>query len=87
MGGRCRYFTLIRAGASDENIMLVIDNRLAMTVSVEEAERFVPFLADAIAVALGYTAHPRGEEEPVKLPQPRPVRMHGVGAVETETVA
>ena len=59
MGGRCRYFTLIRAGASDENIMLVIDNRLAMTVSVEEAERFVPFLADAIAVALGYGASAR----------------------------
>jgi hypothetical protein len=42
-------------GESDECVMLVIDNRLAATFSVDEAERFVPFLADAIAVALGYT--------------------------------
>jgi Transposase DDE domain len=75
-------------GDHDESVMLVIDNRLAMTVSVEEAERFVPFLADAVAVALGYTAHPRGDEEqPNRLPQPRPVRMHGIGAVESDDAA
>ena len=67
-------------GANDESVMLVIDSRLALTVSVEEAERFVPFLADAIAVALGYTAHPNEDaaHEPVKLPQPRPVRMNAL---------
>jgi hypothetical protein len=74
-------------GENDENVMLILDSRLAMTISVEEAERFVPFLADAIAVALGYTAHPRGDEEPNWLPQPRPVRMHGIGAVESEDAA
>jgi len=36
--------------------MLVLDRRLAAEFSVEEAERVVPFLADAIAVALG-TGH------------------------------
>jgi hypothetical protein len=46
-------------GENDESVMLILDNRLAITVSVEEAERFVPFLAGAIAVALGYTGcHP-----------------------------
>jgi len=74
-------------GANDENVMLILDQRIAITVSVEEAERFVPFLADAVAVALGYTAHPRRDEEPTRNPQPRPVRMHGIGAVETENAA
>ena len=73
-------------GEHDEKVMLVMDNRLALTVSVEEAERFVPFLADAIAVALGYTSHPNedAEHEPVKLPQPRPVRTHGIIATSDE---
>jgi hypothetical protein len=74
-------------GEQDENVMLILDGRLAMTVSVEEAERFVPFLADAIAVALGYTAHPKADEEPDWKPQPRPMRMHGIGAVTTEDAA
>ena len=67
----------------DEKVMLVIDGRLAKTFTVEEAERFVPFLADAIAVALGYTSHPDEDaEQPlVKQPQPRPVRMHSVAGL------
>lgn len=71
-------------GEHDENVMLVLDNRLAITLSVEEAERFVPFLADAVAIALGYTCHPKVDEEPNWKPQPRPVRMHGIGAVAAE---
>src|SRR5438034_8391022 len=74
-------------GAHDETVTLVIDNRLAATFTVEEAERFVPFLADAIAVALGYTCHPRGDVEFEQKPQPRPVRMNGIGAVATEDAA
>ena len=67
-------------GENDGQVMLVLDNRLAETFTVEEAERFVPFLADAVAIALGYTSHPNEDtEQPlVKQPQPRPVRMHGV---------
>ena len=74
-------------GDHDETITLVLDSRLALTLSVDEAERFVPFLADAIAVALGYTCHPRGDEEPNRLPQPRPMHMHAIGAVATEDAA
>jgi hypothetical protein len=75
------------SGEHDEKVMLVLDNRLAITVTVEEAERFVPFLADAIAVALGYTAHPRGDTEFERKAQPRPVRTNGIGAVATEDAA
>ncbi len=71
-------------GENDESVMIAVDNRIAITLSVEEAERFVPFLADAIAVALGYTCHPRTDEQPNRLPQPRPVRMHGIAAATTE---
>jgi hypothetical protein len=69
-------------GDHDESVMVVIDNRLAATFSVEEAERFVPFLADAIAVALGYTCHPSEDaaQPLVKQPQPRPVRMNSIAA-------
>jgi hypothetical protein len=74
-------------GENDESVMLAIDDRLAITITVDEAERFVPFLADAIAVALGYTAHPGSDEEPNWRPQPRPMRMRGIGAVTTEDAA
>ena len=75
-------------GDNDEHVMLILDSRLAITVSVDEAERFVPFLADAIAVALGYTCHPNEDtERPMKQPQPRPVRMHGIGAFSAEDAA
>jgi hypothetical protein len=69
-------------GANDNEIMLVIDHRLAETFTVAEAERFVPFLADAIAVALGYTCHPNGDEEPNWNPQPRPVRTNAIVAAQ-----
>jgi hypothetical protein len=67
-------------GEHDEQVTLVLDDRLAETFTVEEAERFVPFLADAIAIALGYTSHPDEDaEQPLmRQPQPRPVRMHGL---------
>ena len=66
--------------------MLVIDDRLATTFTVNEAERFVPFLADAIAEALGYPSHPTEDtvQLPDRKPQPRPVRMHQIAAVRSE---
>jgi hypothetical protein len=45
----------------EDRVMLVLDRRLGLELSAAEAERVVPFLADAISVALGYGAHPRGE--------------------------
>ena len=50
---------LVRQLVREEpGVMFVLDGRLAITVTGEEGERFVPFLADAIATALGYTCHP-----------------------------
>jgi hypothetical protein len=42
---------------------LWLDQRYALVLSAEEAERFVPFLANALAVALGYTSHPDAERD------------------------
>ncbi|HEX6752704.1 MAG TPA: hypothetical protein VF093_03855 [Solirubrobacterales bacterium] len=64
--------------AAEDRVSLVIDRRLATELSVEEAERVVPFVAHAISVALGYTCHPKGDREPLHKPQPRPVRSVGV---------
>jgi hypothetical protein len=63
--------------AAEDRITLVIDRRIAADFSVEEAERIVPFLADAVAVALGYGAHPRPDTpRPLeRAPYPRPERM------------
>jgi hypothetical protein len=64
----------------DGRAMLVLDGRLGLDLTTDEAERFVPFLADAISVALGYGAHPR-EDTPRPLeraPYPRPERVVNV---------
>lgn len=71
-------------GEADNEITLVLDHRIGETFTVEEAERFTPFLAHCIAVALGYTCWPNEDEEPNKLPHPRPVRMHSIAAVSSD---
>lgn len=61
----------------EDRVMLVLDRRLGAEFSVAEAERVVPFLADAISVALGYGAHP-DDDTPRPLeraPFPRPERV------------
>lgn len=61
----------------DTGIRVLLDDRMAIDLDAGEAERLLPFLADAIAVALGYGAHPRGEgpELPPKLPHRAPRRV------------
>jgi hypothetical protein len=44
-------------------VHLNLDRRLGLTLSAEEAERVVPFLADCIAVASGFTCHPEAGED------------------------
>ncbi len=59
-------------------VLLLLDHRFGLELTIEEAERVVPFLADCIAVACGYTAHPGRDG----LDEPRPshpmVRVHSV---------
>lgn len=43
---------------------LVLDRMHILTLSVQDAERVVPFIADAIAIGLGYSGHPLPGNEP-----------------------
>lgn len=55
---------LVDAQVSDDGrVLLVLDNRFTLELTLQEAERIVPFLADAMAVALGYDAHPNETDE------------------------
>jgi hypothetical protein len=71
--------------ASEDRVMLVLDDRLAANFSTDEAERFVPFLADAIAIASGYASHPEGDMDPIHSPRPRPTRTMDIASVEPGT--
>ena len=64
----------------EDRILLVVDQRLGAEFSVQEAERMIPFMADAIAVALGYGCHPgqHTEKLPAPLPPVRPRRVTSV---------
>ncbi len=61
----------------EDRIDLLLDGRFALELGTDEAERLVPFLADAIAVALGFASHPReGAEPPLdRIPHLRPQRV------------
>lgn len=48
-------------------VALHLDHRFSVDLSVADAERIVPFIADCIAVARGYASHPVVGEEPVLL--------------------
>lgn len=68
---------------AEDRISLVLDRRLGTELSVEEAERVLPFIADAISVALGYGAHPRGDMPlPEQTPHPSPRRVHEIVALQ-----
>ena len=55
-------------------LTLVLDSRFSLELSLADAERVVPFLANSIALALGFDAHPHADDEPplVRSPHPKP---------------
>jgi len=55
---------------NEDHIRLILDDRIGLDLSSAEAEKLMPFLADAIAVGLGYGAHPR--EDSMSLPERTP---------------
>jgi len=59
-----REVPFLRADLLDGGrIDLTLDRRFGLVLTAAEAERVVPFLAHAIAVASGYTAHPDAERD------------------------
>lgn len=79
-------------------IALLLDGRYSVDIDVAQAGALIPFIADCIAVALGYTCHPHAAEsldavlseagkraktgEP-KRSDPFP-HLHGITSVTTE---
>ena len=61
-------------------VHLTLDNRFGLDIAVADAEAVIPFIADCIAVAMGYTCHPAADEEPVRSVPFR--RQHGVESVK-----
>lgn len=56
-------------------VLLVLDARAGLELTIADAERVIPFIADAIAVASGYSCHPRDPSTPpASLPPTRPRR-------------
>ena len=49
--------------ANGGKIHLTLDQRYSLDISVADAETFIPWIADAIAVAMGYTCHRRAGTE------------------------
>lgn len=47
-------------------IALLLDGRYSVDIDVAQADALIPWIADAIAVALGFTCHPRRGKEPVR---------------------
>lgn len=67
---------------------VVLDDRFGIELTVSEAERVVPFIADAIAIALGYDAHPSADDStpPNRSPHPKPQRIMAVAGLDSDGV-
>jgi hypothetical protein len=51
------------------NVELSLDDRFGLVLDIAQAELVVPFLANAVAIAMGYASHP-GEGASVPRPHP-----------------
>lgn len=61
---------------------LTLDSRYGLEVPVQDVERVVPFIADCIAVAMGFTCHPQeGWDGPV----PRSPFMRRIALTSEDT--
>lgn len=60
-----------------DRVLVTLDRRLGVSLSAGEAERLLPFIADCIAVAQGYGAHPdRNSTSPLERGSyPKPERV------------
>jgi hypothetical protein len=66
-------------------VALTLDHRFDLDVSVADAERIVPWVADVIAVAMGYACFPRAYMGDDAINRKPPFsRLIGIGSVKTE---
>jgi len=57
-------------------VTIRLDDRFGLDLSIQEAERVLPFVAHSIAVTLGFACHPDGQmDEPKRLPTLGPRRV------------
>ncbi len=72
----------LHAQVHDGGMMtVVLDDRFGIELTIAEAERVVPFVADAIAIALGYDAHPSADDDSTPSspsPHPKPQRVMAI---------
>jgi hypothetical protein len=68
--------------ANGGKITLTLDQRYSIDISVADAETFIPWIADCIAVAMGYNCHPRPGSEPVRSDPFPPT--HGIDWIRAE---
>lgn len=68
----------------NETVTVLLDQRYALDLSLDDADRVVPFIANAIAIALGFSAHPSHGEELNLLPPMAPRRMVRLEEVPTQ---
>jgi hypothetical protein len=52
-------------------VSLTLDKRFGLDLDLADAERIVPFLANAIAVGMGYESHPDSDRVPIRRSGPR----------------
>ncbi len=76
------YLTVVPCNGN--RIDLSLDNRFGLVLDGADAERVVPFIADAIAIALGFTCHPRSDWDGPKQRHPmsrlRPLYFESEGS-------
>ena len=55
---------LLTANPQQDGVELILDDRYSVDIPADLVETVVPFVAECIAVALGYCGHPEGDEMP-----------------------
>jgi hypothetical protein len=77
---------LMHAQVHDDLMTLVLDERFGLELTIDEAERVIPFVANCIAVALGFTEHPSSDDDaPMRSPHPKPERVHMIAGLGPPT--
>ena len=51
------------SGANDGSMNVILDGRFCVWTAEEEAKKWLPFLAHAMAVAAGFTCHGENSQE------------------------